>query len=136
MKKEKSLLLEFLGYSPTIKVLDFLLTFDEFDYPKKIIAINSKVAWNTINLFWNNLVEKKIVVKTRKVGKEDMYCLNKKNPIVLKLMELDKLLIKRELRGRENLKKVEVTRTPTKVEFKTKKGKILSFPAIKIEKKK
>ena len=101
-ENEKSILIEFLGDSPTIRVLDFLLTFDEFDYSKKDIAKNSDVAWNTINLFWDKFVDKNIVVKTRKVGKADMYKLNSINPVVKKLIELEKKLITTSIEKIEN----------------------------------
>ncbi|OYT34460.1 MAG: hypothetical protein B6U87_02030 [Candidatus Aenigmarchaeota archaeon ex4484_52] len=90
---EKSTLIEFLGDYPTIRVLDFLLTFDEFDYSKKDIAKNSNVSWNTINLFWDKFIEKNAVIKTRKVGKTNMYKLNKENLAIKKLIELDKKLM-------------------------------------------
>jgi len=88
--REKSTLIEFLGDYPTIRVLDFLLTFDEFDYSKKDIAKNSNVSWNTINLFWDKFIEKKEIVKTRKVGKANMYKLNKENLAIKKLIELER----------------------------------------------
>ena len=94
---EKSVLIDFLGDYPAIRVLDFLLTFDEFDYSKKDISIKSNVAWNTINLFWDSFIEKKMVVRTRKVGKTDMYKLNKENLGVKKLIELEKILMKMSL---------------------------------------
>lgn len=90
---EKSLFVEFFGDYPIIRVLDFLLENEIFDYTKKEIAENSQVSWNTLETFWDRLIEKGIVIKTRKIGKSEMYKLNTENPVVQKLIELDKRLM-------------------------------------------
>ena len=50
-----------------MKVLDFLITFQLFDYPMTEIAKNSGVSYSTLQTFWDNLERNKIVVKTRRV---------------------------------------------------------------------
>ncbi len=97
MKKiqtDASLFVEFFGDYPSIRVLDFLVENDAFDYNKKEIARQSSVSWNTLESFWKKLEEKKLVLFTRKIGKASLYKLNMKNPAVQKLIELDKLLMK------------------------------------------
>ncbi|MCK5322015.1 MAG: hypothetical protein KAJ47_02020 [Candidatus Aenigmarchaeota archaeon] len=91
--EEKSTFVEFFGDYPLIRVLDFLITYEDFDYNKKDISKNANVAWNTLEIFWNKLVDQNIVIKTRKVGKSDMFKLNKENPVVHELIELDKKLM-------------------------------------------
>lgn len=91
--KGKSIFVEFFGDYPIIRVIDFLITFRHFDYNRKDIAKNSDVSWNTLKTIWNGLEKKKIVVKTRKVGKSQMYKLNIENPIVQNLLALDKKLM-------------------------------------------
>ena len=61
-----------------MKVLDFLITFQLFDYPLTEIAKNSEVSYSTLQTFWGNLEKNNIVVKTRRVGKSDLYKLNKR----------------------------------------------------------
>lgn len=90
---EKSLFVEFFGDYPIIRVLDFLIENEIFDYTKKEIAKNSGVSWNTMETFWDKLVEKEIVVRTRKIGKSEMFKLNTENPVVQKLIEFDKKLM-------------------------------------------
>ena len=68
MKMEKSLFVEFFGEYPIIKVLDFLIENEIFDYSKKEIAENSGVSWNTLETFWDKLEEKEIIARTRKIG--------------------------------------------------------------------
>jgi len=92
--KNKSVFLEVFGDNPIMKVLDFLMIYQLFDYPLTEIAKNSQVSYSTLQTFWSNLEKNKIVVKTRKVGKSDLYKLNTKNPAVKQLIKLDWNLIK------------------------------------------
>ena len=92
--KEESIFVEVFGNNPVIKVLDFLITFAEFDYPLTEIAKNSGVSYSTLQSFWDRLVRNKIVIKTRRVGKSDLYKLNTENPAVVQLIKLDWKLIK------------------------------------------
>ena len=93
MEKE-TIFIEVFGNNPVIRVLDFLITFQLFDYPLTEIAKNAGVSYSTLQTFWNNLERNNIVVKTRRVGKSDMYKLNTKNPAVQQLIKLDWNLIK------------------------------------------
>lgn len=77
-----------------MKVLDFLITFQAFDYPLTEIAKNSEVSYSTLQTFWEKLEKNKIVIKTRRVGKSDLYKLNTKNPAVQQLIKLDWNLMK------------------------------------------
>ena len=92
--KNDSVFIEIFGNNPIIKVLDFLITFQLFDYPLTEIAKNSGVGYSTLQTFWDNLEKNNIVVKTRRVGKSDLYKLNVKNPAVKQLLKLDWNFIK------------------------------------------
>ena len=72
-----------------MKVLDFLMSFQLFDYPLTEIARNSGVSYSTLQSFWDKLEKNQIVIKTRRVGKSDLYKLNTKNPAVKQLIKLD-----------------------------------------------
>ncbi len=85
----ESAFIEIFGNNPVMKVLDFLITFQLFDYPLTEIAKNSGVGYSTLQTFWNNLERNNIVIKTRRVGKSDLYKLNTNNPAVKQLLELD-----------------------------------------------
>lgn len=87
--EKDSIFVEVFGNSPMIKALDFLITFADFDYPLTEIAKNSGISYSTLQTFWHKLVENKIVVKTRRVGKSDLYKLNTANPAVKQLIKLD-----------------------------------------------
>ncbi|MBI2124302.1 helix-turn-helix transcriptional regulator [Candidatus Pacearchaeota archaeon] len=92
--ENKTALIEVFGSNPIMRVLDFLITFQLFDYPLTEIARNSGVSYSTLQTFWEKLEKNNIVIKTRRVGKSDLYKLNTKNPAVKQLLRLDWNLIK------------------------------------------
>ncbi len=92
--KNESVFAEVFGNNPMIKVLDFLITFQAFDYPLTEMAKNSGISYSTLQTFWSKLVKNNIVIKTRRVGKSDLYKLNTKNPAVQQLIKLDWNLVK------------------------------------------
>ena len=92
--ENKSVFLEVFGDNPVMRVLDFLITYQLFDYPLTEIAKNSGVSYSTLQSFWDKLERNCIVIKTRRVGKSDLYKLNTKNPAVQQLIKLDWNLVK------------------------------------------
>ncbi|MBI1972931.1 hypothetical protein HYS50_02920 [Candidatus Woesearchaeota archaeon] len=92
--KNETVFVEIFGDNPAIKVLDFLITFQLFDYPLTEIAKNAGVSYSTLKSFWYRLVAHDIVIKTRRVGKSDLYKLNTSNPAIKQLIKLDWNFIK------------------------------------------
>ena len=89
-RMDETLLLKFLGRdNPIIRVIDFLIDNEVFDYSKTEISKGAGISRTTLLKIWKTLEELGIVVETRKVGRAKMYKLNKKNPIVQKFIELD-----------------------------------------------
>ena len=84
----KTAFLQVFGDSPMLKVLDFLIVNEDFDYSMTNIASQSGVGYSTLKLFWKKLEESKIVKQTRVVGKAKMYRLNFENSIVKKFRDL------------------------------------------------
>ncbi len=105
MENEKSAFLEVFGDSPILRVLDFLVVNEDFDYSMTDIASLSGVGYSTLKLFWNKLEESTIVTQTRIVGKAKMYRLNFANPIVKKFRdfywETTKQKVHEELKGKK-----------------------------------
>jgi len=87
--KPQSTFIEVFGNNPAMKVLDFLISFQMFDYPLTEIAKNAEVSYSTLQTFWEKLERNNIVIKTRRVGKSDLYKLNTQNPAVQQLIKLD-----------------------------------------------
>lgn len=96
---EKPVFIEFFGDYPIVRVIDFLVTFRRFDYNRKDIARNANVSWNTLKTFWKKLVKRGVVVKTRKVGKSQMYKLDEKSQLVKELLEFNKALLLESMKG-------------------------------------
>ena len=85
--EEKSIFLEREGYTPKNKVLDFLITAQDFDYSLKEIAKHSKVSYPCIKQLKKELLKGKWIVLTRKIGKAQLYKLNINNKKVHKFIE-------------------------------------------------
>mgnify|MGYP001560456806 CR=1 FL=1 len=98
--ESKSLFIEFMGDSPQIKVLDFLLTEKNIDFSISDLARNSKIGRATLYRVWGDLIKNKLIIKTREIGKAKLYKLNTKNPFVEKLIELDNSLVLKDLKSR------------------------------------
>ena len=80
--ESKTVFLETFGDSPILRVLDFLIVNEDFDYSMTDIAKLSGVGYSTLKLFWNKLEKKHIVKKIRVVGKAKMFKLDMTNQIV------------------------------------------------------
>jgi len=85
---KKSIFLETFGESPLIKVLDFFLTYPSFDYSKTQVADEVGISRITIERIWKELIKKEIIVKTRSIGRAELYKLNTGNPRVKILMKI------------------------------------------------
>lgn len=95
----KTLFLKTFGNSPVLRVLDFLVVNEDFDYSMTDVAKHASVGYATLKLFWENLEKNRIVINTRNVGKAKMYKLNFANPAVKKFREFYWETTKRQLRG-------------------------------------
>ncbi len=91
----ESIFLKVVGHSPKLRVLDFLLTFQAFDYSLTDIAKNSEVSYTSLMSFWPEFVKAGLVIETRKVGKARMFKLNEKNPIVRQMLRLQWTIAKK-----------------------------------------
>ncbi len=85
----KSVFLETFGESPLVKAIDFFLTFREFDYSKSQMAEEAGISRVTADKIWKRLAKAEIIVKTRTVGRADLYKLNADNPKVKALIDMD-----------------------------------------------
>lgn len=103
MKKAtaKSIFMEIFGASPAVRVLDYLLSVYPLDCSISDVAENAQVSRTT--LYYTiipDLVKNEALVLTRKLGKISLYKLNEMNPLVKKLLDIDKELILGELSKR------------------------------------
>ena len=85
---KKSLFLKIFGDNPILRVLDFFMVYEDFDYSMTDIARNAGIGYSTLKLFWKDLIKYKIVKQTRVIGKAKLYQLNKQNPVVNQFRKL------------------------------------------------
>ena len=86
--KKSSFVLVF-GESPFVKVLDFFLNFEDFDYPIAFISKETETKWESVEKIVKMLIKKGVVKKTRKLGKAWLYMFNKENDLAKLLLEID-----------------------------------------------
>ncbi|MBS3064164.1 MAG: hypothetical protein J4445_01790 [DPANN group archaeon] len=79
---KSTLFTELFGNSPTIKVLEFFIENDLYDYSKSDIFKTTGVARTTLQSIIDKLSRKRILIQTRKLGRAKLYKLNRDNPIV------------------------------------------------------
>jgi len=108
MQTKKSLFIGLFGDSPTIKVLDYLLTERELDFSISDMARNSGIGRATLYRIWEQLIQNQIIIPTRTIGKSKLHKLNVNNPKIKKLIEIDDMLILEELRKKSGKQKVEM----------------------------
>ena len=96
--KEKSLFIEFMGDSPVARVLDYLLTERDLDFSITDMAENAGIGRSTLYRVFDNLIKNKIIIHTRDIGRAKLFKLNKDNPKIKKLMEIDDMLVLEELK--------------------------------------
>lgn len=106
-QENKSVFVEYFGNSPYIKILDFLIQGQEFDYSMTEIARGAEVGWSAFTRVWKQLLEKNIIIQTRAIGNAKLFKLNKENLAVQKLVKLDWELTKLET---DNLFKKELVK--------------------------
>lgn len=89
MAHERSLLLKFLGDTPQLRIVDFLLAHYRYDYSKKEMAEGAGIAVSTLYTIWKELEDFGIVTPTRAYGNTQLFKINSQNPLVRKLAKMD-----------------------------------------------
>ena len=106
--EEKSLFIEFMGDSPTVRVLDYFLTERDLDFSITDMAKNAGIGRSTLYRIWDDLIKNEIIISTRIIGKAKLYKLNKDNIKIKKLIEIDDMLMLEDLKKRSNKKTIAV----------------------------
>jgi len=91
--KEKTLFIKFIGDTPYVRILDFLITGREFDYTLTDMANKAGISWTTLNRVFPEFIKNRIVKETRAIGRARLYKLNLENEIVKRMVNLYDLII-------------------------------------------
>jgi DNA-binding transcriptional ArsR family regulator len=101
-----SIFIQIMGDSPSVRVIDYLLTERDLDFSISDLSRNVSLGRTTLYKVWDSFLKYNIVVHTRFIGNSKLYKLNKENFIVKKLIEIDDNLIKKELKNKIKLKQI------------------------------
>ena len=88
---KKSVLVDFFGDTPFIRVMDFLIENIGYDYTETEIAKGSEIDWSTLSKMLDRMERYRLIV-VRKEG-EKLYRVNEKNSLVKDLLNLEMDLI-------------------------------------------
>ncbi len=97
MEKSQSAFLEYFGDTPKLRFLDFLIGNHFFDFNMTDMAREANISYNSLISFFDEFLEKGIIIKTRRVGKSDMYKLNLDNSISKRFLQFAWFLTKQDL---------------------------------------
>ncbi len=92
-----SAFLEYFGDTPKLRFLNFLIGNHFFDFNMTDMAREANISYNSLIIFFNEFLEKGIIIKTRRVGKSDMYKLNLDNIIAKHFLKFAWFLTKQDL---------------------------------------
>lgn len=104
----KSLFIEFMGDSPNVRVMDYLLTIGELDFSITDIAENAGIGRATLYRIWESLIKYDVIIHTRDIGKAKLFKLNTENKKIQKLKEIYDMLALEELNKYAKLKKMKL----------------------------
>jgi hypothetical protein len=110
-KADETLLLNYLGESPTLRIIDFFLDNPLSDYSKNEVAQNLAMSRATFFKYWKELEKSRALIVTRKIGRATMYKLDRANDIVKQLIKLDMTISRKTMEEQveENKKPITIT---------------------------
>ena len=112
-KPDETLLLKYLGDSPTLRIIDFFLDNPLSDYSKNEIAKNLAMSRATFFKYWKELEQSGALMVTRKIGRATLYKLDRANDIVKQLIKLDMTISRKAME-----KQVQESENPIAVKTK------------------
>jgi len=118
-EQNKSAFLEYFGDTPKLKFLNFLIGNYFWDFNMTDMAKESGISYNSLMTFFNEFLERGILIKTRRVGKADMYKFNTQNITARKFLQFAWFLTEQDL-GLHELEQEEITVSKNKISQKLK----------------
>jgi len=93
----ESLPLKRIFNNATAKILDFLILNQKFDYSESDLSRLSEVPFRTVQRVLPCILDERLVIKTRKSGRCNMYAVNLESKRLLALQEYVKATIEDNL---------------------------------------
>ena len=94
---DETLLLKYLGASPTLRIMDFFLDNPLSDYSKNEVVKNLEMSRVTFFKYWKELEKSGAVKVTRQIGRATMYRLDRANEVVKQLIRFDMALARKTM---------------------------------------
>ena len=111
-KENKSAFLEYFGDTPKLRFLNFLIGNHFFDFNMTDMAREENISYNSLMSFFQEFLDKEIIIKTRRVGKSDMYKLNMNNVISINFLKFAWFLTKQDLGLKDKVEIASVVNDP------------------------
>jgi len=89
-REYESILIQTLGESPKLRIVDFFLDNPLFDFTKKEVIEALGMSKQTFYKYFPEVEEYGIVKVSRRIGKAKLYRINAKHPLVSMLREYEK----------------------------------------------
>ena len=87
--EDKSLLLQCIGDTPKLRIIDFFLDNRESDYSKKEILEYTGISKTVFYKVWDEITRFEFFKTTRKYGNAQLYALNSDSALIQKFKALD-----------------------------------------------
>ena len=101
--KEESIFLDYVGDNPRMRILQYLIEGREFDYTLTDM-LNAGISWGTLNNLIPKFLKLDIILKTRTIGRVNLYKINTNNTFVKQLISWYDNLILQSLEAKERVK--------------------------------
>jgi len=105
---EQTIFRDFVGDSPTTRLIEFLIEGRAFDWSLTDLATKAEVSWKSVSRIIPRLIKAEIVKQTRTIGRAKLYKLNLQNIGVKKLVELFNTLLESEIEKVASEQAVEI----------------------------
>ena len=92
MMQNDPLIAKVFGYSPQMRILNYLLDFPTNDFIKKEIIQALRMSKQTFYNYFDNLEDKGMVKVSRAIGKARLYKIDRSNPMVKTITEFERKL--------------------------------------------
>ncbi|MGI0084554.1 MAG: hypothetical protein ACREBQ_05685 [Nitrososphaerales archaeon] len=96
-RTDETLLLKYLGASPTLRIIDFFLDNPLSDYSKNEVSRNLEMSRATFFKYWKELEASGAVKGIRQIGRATMFKLDRASDVVKQLIKLDMMLLRKKM---------------------------------------
>jgi len=108
-KEHSSAFLKVFGSTPQLRLLDFFMDNPNHDFTRNEIMEAIGMAKRTLYQHLPTLLEEQTVKVSRKIGRAELYTLNKESPIVKSFMKVEAELTKPKETPSEQAEEIQIT---------------------------